>query len=204
MKRSVIRMITLLLCLCFLLPHFLALDAQAVIYYRQPPAKVENDPNDPAAAQNITGVKVITDHDGFISLNYLFNDLEYDKGKTGEDAYLTLEHEDGIGYVYLMFNNVYGTYTVTNNDTDETVTLGEHLFLHDLIDLTKLFGDVPRSVTVRFTSGPAPLSELMVFTAGYLPDYVQVWEPAKADETDLILFSTHGDDDQLFFAGLLP
>ena len=204
MKRSAIRILALLLCLCVLLPHFLKLDVQAAIFYRDPPDRIENDPDDPNAAQNVTDIKAVTDHAGFVTLNYLFNGLEFDKGKSDNEAYLTLKHEDGIGYVYLIFNNVYGTYTITNNDTDETITLGEHLFLHDLIDTTALFGSAPNSVTVRFTSGPAPLSELMVFTPGYLPDYVQVWQPPKPDETDLILFSTHGDDDQLFFAGLLP
>lgn len=60
------------------------------------------------------------------------------------------------------------------------------------------------TLTIRFPHGSVSLCEISVFTPGYLPGYVQVWEPAKEGQTDLILFSTHGDDDQLFFAGLLP
>ena len=37
-----------------------------------------------------------------------------------------------------------------------------------------------------------------------MPDHVQQWEIPAAGETDIALFSTHGDDEQLFFAGLLP
>ena len=75
MKQTFIRVLTLLLCVCMLLPHFLATDVQAAIYYRQPPAKVENDPDDPNAAQNITGVKVIKDRGGFNNINYLCNGM---------------------------------------------------------------------------------------------------------------------------------
>ena len=204
MKRSFLRIFSLFLCLCLLCPVFLTIDAQAAIYYRKPPAKVENDPNDPDAAQNITSFNLVNEYGGFVEFGHLFNGLECSDKFTGENAFLTLEYADGIGYLYLMFNDTYGSYTITNNDTGAVVTVGQYGFLHELVDLTAHFGSAPTSVTVDFTSGPAPLSELMVFTPGYLPDYVQVWEPAKEGETDLILFSTHGDDDQQYFAGLLP
>ena len=204
MKRSVLRIFSIFLCLCLLCPTFLATNVKAEISYRRPPAKVENDPNDPNAAQNITNIALIKDHGGFFNLKYLFNGLEYGKETTQEDAFFTVEYETGIGYLYLIFNQKYGTYTVTNNDTGAVVTLGQNGFLHDLIDLAAHFGSAPTSVTVHFISGPAQFSELLVFTPGYLPEYVQVWEPAKENQTDLILFSTHGDDDTLFFAGILP
>ena len=192
MKRSLLRIFCIFLCLCLLCPNFLATNANAAISYRKPPAKVENDPNDPNAAQNITSINLIKEHSGFSNLKYLFNGQEYGKETTKEDAFLTLEYSSGIGYLYLIFNQTYGSYTVTNNDTGAVVTVGQNGFLHDLIDLTAHFGSAPTSVTVRFTSGAAKFTELLVFTPGYLPEYVQVWEPAKADKTDLILFSTHG------------
>ena len=204
MKSPIFRILLLLLCVALVCPVFLPANVQAVCYYRQPPERTENDPNDPAAAQNITDKSLITRHSGFKSIGYLFNGREYGTECAAENASLTLECGEGIGYLYLIFSSKYGPYTVTNNDTGTTVTAGQHGFLHDLVDLSALFGTAPTSVTVDFISGPARLSELKAFSCGYLPDYVQVWEPAKDNETDLILFSTHGDDDQLFFAGLLP
>ena len=204
MKRTFLRIIVVFLCLCFFCPAFLGTNAQAATYSRKPPARVENDPNDPEAAQNITDIKLVTHYSGFQNIKFLFNNLEYSTNSPKDSASLTIEYADGIGYLYLIFDGAYEPYTMTNNDTGTTVTVGQNGFLHDLVDLTSLFGAAPSSVTVNFANGPVYLTELMMFSPGYLPDYVQVWEPAKAGETDLILFSTHGDDDQLFFAGLLP
>ena len=38
---------------------------------------------------------------------------------------------------------------------------------------------------------------------GELPDFVEIWQPS-CEVADLLLFSTHSDDEQLFFLGLLP
>ena len=55
-----------------------------------------------------------------------------------------------------------------------------------------------------FDNGEAKLCEIHAFTAGQTPDWVQKWMPPAEGEADLVLFSTHGDDEQLFFAGMLP
>ena len=172
--------------------------------YRQPPANIENDPSDPEAALNITSLKVVTDYPGFPTLNYVLDRNIYTSTTAAGNSSLTFQHEEGIGYLYFIFWVEYGTYTVTDNTTGKQVICGQQQFLHDVVDLVQLFGEPLISVTVEFPNGPVELCELYAYTPGYLPEYVQVWEPAKEDKTDLILFSTHGDDDQLFFAGLLP
>ena len=172
--------------------------------FRKPPANIENDPSDPNAALNITSKKLIIDHPGFPVLTYILDGSMYTSATAADNASLTFQHEEGIGYLYFLFWVEYGTYTVTNNTTGQQVTCGQNQFLHDVVDLVKLFGEPVTSVTVDFSNGPVELCELYVYTPGYLPEYVQLWEPAKEGQTDLILFSTHGDDDQLFFAGLLP
>lgn len=48
------------------------------------------------------------------------------------------------------------------------------------------------------------LAELYVFTPGEVPDFVQKWNLPADNETDLLLLCAHGDDDQIFFAGILP
>jgi hypothetical protein len=81
---------------------------------------------------------------------------------------------------------------------------GEYSFLHDFLDLVAIFGTAPSSVTLRFETGKVRLNNLYAFTTGETPDFVQKWQPPADGNADMILFSTHGDDDQLFFAGLLP
>lgn len=116
---------------------------------------------------------------------------------------LTLKNEKGIGGVYLMFDLEYGEYTVVNNDTGTTAAAGKDGILHEFVDMKKLFGSAPKSVTLRFESGKVRLSEIRCFTPGDTPDSVQRWD-APWREADLVLFAAHGDDDQLYFAGLLP
>lgn len=49
----------------------------------------------------------------------------------------------------------------------------------------------------------AQVSEIRVFGAGELPADVQVWE-LPCDKADLMLCSTHSDDEHLFFLGMIP
>jgi LmbE family N-acetylglucosaminyl deacetylase len=48
------------------------------------------------------------------------------------------------------------------------------------------------------------LSEIYTFAGTDVPDFVQKWSAPYEGGADLVLFATHGDDDQLYFAGLLP
>lgn len=155
-------------------------------------------------AKEISGTKLIADSFGFSYLFSYFDGERYSGYPSKEDAWMTLTHEDGIGSLYFMFGKGYGPYTVTNEDTGETVTAGIHGFAHDFCDLTALFGEAPKTVTIRFISGSAQLYELDVYGPGPVPDSVQKWQLPVEGETDLVLFATHHDDDQLFFAGLLP
>ena len=203
MTKTVLRFLAAFLCCCLFLTLIAPLQASA-FPVRRPAPDQENDPNDPAAAQNISGTELITGMTGFTSADFLFNQRKFSGLTSNENVSITLEHADGIGWLYFIFLKEYGTYTVINNDTGDRVTCGENNFLHEVIDLCTLFGKAASSVTVEFTNGPVGICELYVYTPGYLPAYVQQWELPKEDKSDLILFSTHGDDDQLFFAGLLP
>ena len=205
MRNALLRILAVILCFCCFLSFAAPVTAQAAGYpIRRPAADQENDPNDPAAAQNISGKALVTDQTGFGSIDFLFNGRKYPGSTTSGNASMTLEYEDGIGALYFIFLKEYGSYTVINNDTGDRVTCGTNYFLHEVVDLQTLFGAPVTSVTVDFSNGAVGICELYVYTPGYLPAYVQQWEPAKENETDLILFSTHGDDDQLFFAGTLP
>ena len=178
----------------------LLLLAAAIVLSCPFPVQAEEAPQ----AKEISGTHLITDHSGIPSLSRLFDGKLWENGKTTDSAYLTLEYAEGMGSLYLQFMNPYGAYTVTNNDTGAVYTAGTDLFIHEFIDLVACFGDAPRSVTISFDNGPAQFHELDVYTAGEVPDSVQKWEHPEEGKIDLMLFATHSDDDQLFFAGLLP
>lgn len=155
-------------------------------------------------ARDISGTGCVTDSSGFAKLGALFDGHTKTGYKGADHAWLTLESPEGIGSLYLIFDTEYGLFTLTDNDSGQTVTLGEDNFLHTFVPVEECFGQVPKSVTLSFDSGPVPLLELSVFTPGEVPDTVQRWEKPIENGADLVLFSTHADDEQLFFAGVLP
>ena len=117
---------------------------------------------------------------------------------------ISLMNEDPIGSVYLMFDEEYGEYTVENAANGVTFTAGTDGILHEYLDLDQAFEGPVTSVTFHFDREAVQLSEIEVYSVGTVPDHVQIWQPPLEGKTDILLLSTHGDDDQLFFAGLLP
>ena len=154
-------------------------------------------------AKNISGKELVVAANR-VNKDRIFDGDQVNSQKLVSESYVTLQHEDGIGSVYLLFNLEYGDYTIKNEDTGETVTCGQYRYLHDFVDLVALFGSAPKSVTISFPQESGQFNELYVFTEGKVPQWVQIWEQPVDHETDLVLFSTHCDDEQLFFAGVLP
>lgn len=172
------RSIALLLCLCVLAGLLPAVTAEAA---------------DITAHTTISG-------SGFDSFDFLTDqNIKTYKASSG-NASVTLENEKGIKSLYLLFDLEYGAYQITDNTTGNSVTAGESGFLHEYVELDA----VTTSVTVTFSNGSVRLSEIYVFAEGTVPDFVQRWDSPLDAGADLLLLSTHGDDDQLFFAGLLP
>ena len=124
--------------------------------------------------------------------------------KSAGDTTLVLNNPDGMASLYLMFDLEYGTYTITDNNSGKSITAGTHNFIHEFIDLESAFGYLPTSVTLDFSNGAVRLSEVYVFSSGETPGFVQKWEPPLDGKTDILMMPAHGDDEQLYFAGLLP
>lgn len=168
------------------------------------PVRVAYAAQEPELAENIGEVSRVTQQTGIGNCHALFDGSVTNFTTLQPGASLTVEYEGGISAAYLIFNGEYGPYTVTDDRTGAQATFGEEGYLHSFADLEGAFGHAPLSVTISFGDGPTKLNELSLFTPGELPEFVQRWEAPKDAKTDLILFSTHGDDEQLFFSGLLP
>ena len=183
MKSVFYKFQAIFLCLCILLCMVPAVSAEAAA--------------DITTATTISG-------SGYDSFGFL-TDKNIDSYKaSGGDVTISLKNADGMAGLYLLFDLEYGAYTITDDSTGTVFTAGTLGILHEYIDLAAAFGSAPQSVTLRFTSGSVRLSELYVFSEGQLPDFVQVWNAPLDGKADIVLFAAHGDDDQLFFAGLLP
>ena len=157
-----------------------------------------------AMAENISERKLVEKQTGFASVNMLFDGRTKEPVRFRDHTELTLAHEKGIGSLYLVFDVEYGEYTITNPETGETYTAGTDNFLHEFVDVEAAFGEAPSRLILSFENGEGKLNELYAFNSGQTPDYVQKWQQPVDGATDIVLFSTHGDDEQLFFAGILP
>lgn len=157
---------------------------------------------EPADTEDITSSTKFSGT-GYSSFSFLSDkNIDAYKSSTAESA-ITLTNDKGIASLYILFDLEYGSYTITNNQ-GQSMTAGEHGILHEYIDLTAAFGSAPTSVTLNFNNGSVRLSEIYVFSGTDVPDFVQKWNPPLDGGADIVLFATHGDDDQLYFAGLLP
>lgn len=206
MKTSFFRLCALLLCLCLtsslLCLPVLAEEAEET----QPPQEQETAPTEPPRepAVNLTSARTLTQVIGFPDFNALMDRKLY-VGQSGMDgAYITMTHDLGIGSIYIVYLRSYGSCSLKNNDTGEVRTCGGNGFLNEFVDVEAIFGTAPHSVTITFDSGKPYVSEIYVYSPGEVPDTIQKWRTPVENETDLILFSAHGDDEQLFFAGILP
>ena len=156
-----------------------------------------------AEAQDITSETMVTGS-GYSSFRFL-TDGDVDTYRTsGNSAQITLENPSGIAGIYIRFDLEYGEYTVKDIETGKSFTAGAQNFLHEYLDLEAAFGKCPKTVSLQFEKGAVSLSEITAYSQGQVPDSVQRWDKPLEGSADLVLFSTHGDDEHLYFAGLLP
>lgn len=133
---------------------------------------------------------------------YALNDGDERNYTNAEGGSITLSREDGISSVYVVFNRLPEVWTLTDPAEEKSVSCGENGFLHEFVDVEELFGYAPAEVVMEFP-GFVSISEVYGFSDGELPGWVQRWEP-PCEQADLLLLSSHADDEHLFFAGILP
>ena len=154
-------------------------------------------------AEEARRLKVTMGGTGYDSFGFLSDGNIRSYTTSGSNAAITLEAEEGIASLYLMFDLDPDPYTITDNGSKASIDAGLYAFLHEYIDLTAAFGTAPTSVTIQFQK-TVRMSEIYAYSAGTLPSNVQIWQPPLDDKADILLLATHGDDDQLYFAGLFP
>lgn len=121
---------------------------------------------------------------------------------SGEEGVVTVSLSEGIGALYIEFDRIPTEWTLTNPATGISIACGRNSFLHEFVDTADLFQDLPQTLVMSFDANTV-VADIYVFSEGELPDWVQIWQP-PCEQADLLLLSTHSDDEQLFFAGILP
>ncbi len=118
--------------------------------------------------------------------------------KASKEATITVSREDGIGFLYIKFDRIPEKWSLIDTVTGQVKECGQYGFLHEYVEVEGL----PQSLTLSFPEGTV-IADVYVFSKGQVPQWVQVWQP-PCEKADLLLISSHSDDEQLFFAGVLP
>ncbi len=143
----------------------------------------------PEESAEITNFKITP------NAKYLTDDSDTTSTETNT---ITIESDKTIKSVYIIFRKNTVPFDIACGENTHSV---ETDFLHSYTKLPEAFTDC-KKITVTFKE-KANVSRIAVFSDGTLPDWVQVWEKPY-DKVDLLLTSTHADDEHLFFAGLIP
>ena len=157
-----------------------------------------------AMAEDVSGEDSVLSAQGIGNVPMLFDMDMQTAQRCEENAGLRLYRQEGIAGVYFVFDREYNSLTVTAEQTGTEAVVSVDGILHYYLDVAELFGYPPQEVTVTFSSGAAALGEVRLFSPGEIPAWVQRWERIPEGKGDLLLLSAHGDDEQLFFTGLLP
>lgn len=108
---------------------------------------------------------------------------------------LTVSGNAPMQGIYIKWAALGADFRVSYNGKTEEYK-GEE-FLHHYID----FGETAESCTVYFESG-ASVCDIFAYGKGELPSGVQRWE-SPCENADILVFSTHADDEILFLGGVL-
>ena len=146
--------------------------------------------------------KTVVEVEGFSQPSTLYDGNRNTYTKCNSEGVIKLNNEQGIHAIYIEFDRLPQQWTLTNPETGESVNCGTYSFLHEFIDVKGLFEVVPTQLVMTF-SAETTMADLYVFSNEEIPEWVQTWEP-PCEEADLLLFSSHSDDEQLFFSGMLP
>ena len=139
---------------------------------------------------------------GFLSEKNLTDDNTDTYAKASEDNEIMVSMEEGISALYIKFDRIPSGWNLMNADTGETSNCGQNAFLHEFVDVEAMFEKKPKELVLTFEEGTA-IADIYAFSEGELPDWVQIWQP-PCEAADLLLISSHSDDEQLFFLGVLP
>ena len=112
-------------------------------------------------------------------------------------ATITLQAEDEICSLYIIFGTYPGEWTLTSGGKEQLC--GQNGFLHEYVLL-----DTPSdTVEITIPQHKVAIAEISAYSAGRPGADVQVWQPS--DEcADILIFSTHADDELVYMGGMIP
>ena len=110
---------------------------------------------------------------------------------------ITASNNSPIHSIYISWDSEPVPWTLTTENGD--ISCGTNGFLHEYVAL-----ETPStSVTIQIPQNSMRIDGIRIFNEGELPHDVQVWNP-PCERADIMVVSSHADDEILFFGGVLP
>ncbi len=118
-----------------------------------------------------------------------------------ENDYITIDSAVNVKTVYILWDKLPEQFSVKDNLGNLIIKFdsSNNIMLHQVI---KINIDT-KAISINIDKGDCKIAEVYVFSEGFLPNWVQDWrDPYK--KADILLLSTHADDEHLFFGGTMP
>ena len=113
---------------------------------------------------------------------------------------VTLTAEEPVAALYLVWTTRPAPWTLRTPAGD--LPCGTQGYFHELVRLPAPAAELTL-ILLETDEAEVRLADVCAFTAGRLPDWVQDWQP-PCERADLLLISSHADDEFIFFGGVLP
>ena len=122
---------------------------------------------------------------------------------------ITVSCETEMNGIYIIWDSLIPEWQMKIGEN--TYTFGEYGFLHEYVKLPEKTNSltiiVPNGSDLGTLggvyTGGARISDIYAFDSDDLPSYVQLWQP-PLDKADILVFTTHADDEDIFFGGFVP
>ncbi len=114
------------------------------------------------------------------------------------DAEIEITSESAFSYIYIIWDTPPEPWQLTAGGSGGGIH-GVNGFLHELVVLSSPVNEA----TIILSEAEHRLCDIYLFGEGELPDWVQQWQPILP-QADMLVLSTHGDDEFLFYGGTLP
>ncbi len=128
----------------------------------------------------------------------LLLDEDYWTDTTFIGGTITVRSEKPIAALYLIWGSYVGEWTLEIGG--ESFLEGENSFLHEFIAIE----NPSCELAIRLPAGVSTtLCDIYAYSEGVIPEDIQRWQPS-CEKADLLAFSTHADDEFVFFGGIIP
>lgn len=121
---------------------------------------------------------------------------------------ITVKSQSDMHGIYIIWDCLVPEWTLRINGQE--YTYGQYGFLHEYVELPEMTSELEIIIGDGKSLGDRPgtvngmrIADIYAFESESLPSFVQLWQP-PTENADIMVVTTHSDDEQIFFGGFLP